>query len=262
MMQLIKACARPGPNLVPPRLHGLATLDMAELTAIADVIFKSREGPKTQIAEQNSLELLVRDETPIPNLQGRRSEQPLTTSHEEDNCRIEFVVGPPSTALLLKCAICRQGLGHFSEEFDQDKLLTEDGSQHHSGKTLDLVRLMARPELLSLEVQSSRNISVPELEEWATAFRARIAFEASLTFTPIDNVDQFFPAYIQPPIVRQIGAEDDAHGTFHFPGDRLLGRVTKPDDECALRYLRGVGARDAFSAYMSYYQNLEYHMET
>ena len=45
-----------------------------------------------------------------------------------------------------------------------------------------------------------------------------------------------------------------------YMGDRLMGSPVPIEDELALRYLRAVAAREPFSAFMGYYQVLEYRM--
>jgi hypothetical protein len=246
-----------------PQSEWIAVVEAAELAALAKAIFESPDGPKTQILAAKTLELLVRDDTPIPNLRRRRNERPLTTTFDDPECRIQFVVGRASMALVMKAAICRDGLRRFTELFVRERLIPylqslEPPHATNSLPALRLVEELIHPDVLSLLVESTQDEDVEKLDEWATAFRGRLAYEASLIFSPVSDVNSLRPTYAQPPIVRQLGAER-THGSL--PGDYLVGRVIKYDDECFLRYLRGVSALDTFAAYMSYYQIIEYHME-
>jgi hypothetical protein len=167
--------------------------------------------------------------------------------------------------LILKCAICRNGLGRFGELFDQEKLLSDLKAREASAESpplalpaLDLVCALVHPNVVSLKVNTTIETSIEELYQWATAFRARIAYEANLIFTPVAHVDHFRRAYFQPPVIRQILSDAPRQRV----SASLLGRVTRYDDECALRYVRGISAQDSFASYMSYYQIFEYHMES
>jgi hypothetical protein len=126
---------------------------------------------------------------------------------------------------------------------------------------------MAKSGLISLRIDRVNDTKPEELEQLATAYRVRQAYEASIVYAPILDVNRLDGALRQPTIVRQIGArsaefvqkigEGGATGSM---GDVLLGSPVPVEEEVSMRYLRAVGAGDPFSAFMGYYQVLEYEM--
>jgi hypothetical protein len=177
-----------------PQSEWTAVVKVAELAALAKTIFKSRDGPKTQILEANMLELLVRDDTPIPNFRGRRNQHPLATTYDPKR-GVQFVIGRASMALVMKAAICRHGLSRFDELFDRERLISylkslETERATNSLPALRLIEELIHPEVLSLVAQSTQDEGVEKLEEWATAFRGRIAYEASL-ISPVSDINKF-----------------------------------------------------------------------
>ena len=185
-------------------------------------------------------------------------------------------VGTPSLELLIRCALRREGLDQL-EVFEHDELfsyliaqetsraLTEGSNVRISARRL--LKVMAKPGLLSLRVASQINTTVEELEQAATAYRVRAAYEASIVYAPVLDVNRLDRTLSQPSLVRQLRARADefvqrigAGTKTGYMGDQLLGNPNIGDEELSLEYIRAVSARDPFSAFMGYYHILEYNL--
>ncbi|WP_030397927.1 hypothetical protein [Kitasatospora purpeofusca] len=259
-----------------PRAAWEAEIEFDAIEKIARRLVSSKGRPDTQIEGPATLEMLVRDETPYQRLkrpQGASVTYNVRTSAGE--CAV--TVGPPSIDLLLRLAfrpmgfertgfLDRQRLFQFLIEQEAKKRLGEGARTRVSA--LRLLRVMARPELVSLRLEGPRGTGIDELEKLATSFRTRIAYESDVVLAPVLDLDHLESAPSQPRFIRQLRLRTtefaDAIGQGSptgFMGDRLLGALAGADEELSLRYLRAIAADNPFAAFMGYYHVLEYQME-
>ncbi|MEW2121772.1 hypothetical protein AB0945_42955 [Streptomyces sp. NPDC005474] len=259
-----------------PRARWEIEASFEAVVKLADALIASRERPDTQIAQAGRLEMLVRDETPFTVLAPRSG---VRTAYEvpapSGVCTV--TVGPPSTALLLRLAMRRTGYERLAV-FDRQRLLAflreqeqQRGLAESAVTRVSLHRLLkeiAAPGLCSLTVDGPHEADMAELENVATSFRLRLAYESDVILAPILDADRLDGSPSQPRLIRQrfhrapefVEAIGDGTPTGLW-GDRLLGEPSMADEELALRYLRAVAATDPFAAYMGYYHVLEYGME-
>lgn len=248
-----------------------ANLTREGIRSVTEQIFQSRGRPDTQIIGARYFETLVRDESLLKRK--RRPSSQFTTIHSENGINYRINVGTPSVSLLLRCAIRKEGFDKFgSYIFDGQQLclylrslekVSDKNSPSNSLSAFELLRIVAQPDLLSLTVEADGDTSLEELEQLTTAVRSRIAFEASVVYVPIYSIDSIYEGDVQPGMIRQISLVTQSYKDKVpvSPGERLAGKLRKVPEECSLRYLRAMAARDAFSAFMSYYHIIEYRME-
>ncbi|MEU8629618.1 hypothetical protein [Streptomyces sp. NPDC048669] len=259
-----------------PRADWEAEVGFDAIVETAHRLIASRGRPDTQVEGPATLEMLVRDETPHEVLrrpQGESVTYKVRTAAGE--CAV--TVGPPSIDLLLRLALRRVGfertefldrqrLFQFLIEQEEKKGLAEGARTRVSA--VRLLRVMARPELVSLRLEGPRGTGTDELEKLATSFRTRLAYESDVVLAPVLDVDRLESSPSQPRFIRQLHGRAaefvDAIGqgspTGHM-GDRLLGALAAADEELSLRYLRAIAADNPFAAFMGYYHVLEYQME-
>lgn len=259
-----------------PRAEWEAEVGFDAIVETAHRLIASRGRPDTQVEGPATLEMLVRDETPHEVLrrpQGASVTYKVTTSAGE--CTV--TVGPPSIDLLLCLALRRVGfermkfldgqrLFQFLVEQEEKKGLAEGARTRVSA--VRLLRVMARPELVSLRLEGPCGTGTQELEKLATSFRTRLAYESDVVLAPVLDVNRLESSPSQPRFIRQMHGRAaefvDAIGqgspTGHM-GDRLLGALAGADEELPLRYLRAIAADNPFAAFMGYYHVLEYQME-
>jgi hypothetical protein len=256
-----------------PRWEIEISCDDAE--RIAGILVASNARPDTQIMGPSHLEMLVRNETTHSFLLPPPDKK-IVTEFAVGGKRLTATVGVPTVELLIRCAIRRKGLQRL-ELFDSAKLYSGLSDQEIRRALTDrtedrisalkLLKHMARSGMLSICISSESATTARELEQLATAYRVRLAYEASIVYAPVLDVNRLDGTLLQPSLVRQRSARASefvqAIGkgkATGFMGDRLLGDPTLVDEESSLRYLRAVAARDPFSAFMGYYQVLEYGM--
>jgi len=250
-------------------------INFEDAARIADTLVGSRDRPDTQIAGSKFLEILVRNDTTHSILVPPQGER-VVIEFEADGRRFTATVGPPTVELLIRCALRREGL---------DRLAVFDGDQLHSFlqdqenrrslaegsvariSALRLLKVMAQPGLISLRIAAEQNVPLKELEQLATAYRVRVAYETSIVYAPVLDVNRLDGVLRQPALVRQLGARSSdfvekigSGETGGLMGDVLLGSPANVDEELSFRYLRAVSAGDPFSAFMSYYHVLEHDM--
>jgi hypothetical protein len=264
--------------------HVEVTFD--EIIRVAHALTASRSRPDTQLADERSLEVLVREETPDQWLRDLRQSRDMTYTWRSGDVSFEARLGRPSLVLLMRCALRRSGMARL-HVFDQERinaflLATEarqglgsgDHARTHAWRVL---REAADPTVVSLRVTAGRPLGARQLEDAMTAFRARLAYESDLVLGLVQDVDHLHDQYVQPPLMRQlyVGASAAVEAIAAWgaggraappprtglPGELLHGPVSPVDEELALRYLRALAARDAFSAFMGYYHIVEYFME-
>jgi hypothetical protein len=244
-----------------------------DIVRIAGSLVASGERPDTQIIERSSLEILVRDETAHTILLPPMGETRIV-DFVVDGRAFTATVGTPSLELLIRCALRREGLDQLAV-FERDRLYKHliaqevgrglgDGSNARIS-ALRLLKVMTNPGLLSLRISSEINTTVQELEQLATAYRVRLAYEASIVYAAVLDVNRLDRAASQPSFVRQFRARSDefterigAGTKTGYMGDQLLGIPSICNEELSLEYLRAVSASDPFSAFMGYYHILEY----
>lgn len=256
-----------------PRSRWEIEIGYADILRLANSIVASSKRPDTQVIGHRSLEMLVRDETAHSILA-----PPVGASRiadfEVDGRSFNVTVGPPSLELLIRCALRREGIDQL-EVFEREKLFSylvakEEARQITEGNrarvsALRLLKVMARPGLLSLRIVSEADTAIEELEKVATAYRVRMAYEASIVYAPVLDVNHLDRLASQPSLARQLNARAGdfvekigAKASTGYLGDRLLGTPIITDEALALEYLRAVSAGDPFSAFMGYYHVLEY----
>ena len=258
-----------------PRAQWEIELNYEDATRIALALVASRERPDTQIIGPSHLEMLVRDDTThsilLPPTDNR-----AVIEFATDGGQVTATVGAPNVELLVRCALRREGLDRlavldgerlYSFLQDQEKRRAlADGSVARIS-ALRLLRVMAKSGLISLRIESQSDVSPEEFEQIATSCRVRQAYEASIVYAPILDVNRLEGTLRQPTIVRQISARSaefaqeigEGRATGYM-GDVLLGNPAPVEEELSMRYLRAVAAGDLFSAFMGYYQVLEYEM--
>jgi hypothetical protein len=240
-----------------------------DIVRIADSLVASGERPDTQIIGQSSFEVLVRDET-THSILLPPADMSRTADFMLDGKSFTATVAPPSLELLIRCALRREGFDQLAV-FEQEKLLNylidqETNRALPEGSTVRisarrLLRVMAKPGLLSLRIASRSNTTVEELEKIATAYRVRIAYEASIAYAPVLDVNRLDRTSSQPSLVRQLRTRMNLFvQKTGYVGDQLLGNLTIGDEELSLEYIRAVSAPDPFSAFMGYYRILEYNL--
>ncbi|MFG2371431.1 hypothetical protein ACGFY9_08135 [Streptomyces sp. NPDC048504] len=264
-----------------PRAEWHAEADFDAIAALARTLMDSRERPETQIVQPAGLELLVRDETQYEAL---RAPEGTATAYEvptpKGTCTV--TVGPPSLALLLRLALRRSGMERLSV-FDRQRTQAHLIEQEHRKGLAEgavarisaqrLLGVTAEPWLCSLRLDGPPGIDLAELEQVATAFRVRLAYESDVVLVPVLDVNRL-DGSSQPRLIRQLPlraeefVEAIGQGTATgFMGDRLLGPAPEVQEghevqaELSQRYLRAIAATDPFAAFMGYYQVLEYSME-
>ncbi len=258
-----------------PRVRWEVEASFDAVAALARTLVDSRQRPDTQIAGSSSLEMLVRDET--------KGSVPLTadipvTRYDMATPRgpLTVTVGPPSAALLLRLALRRSGMARLAVldrealfvhlvEQEERRGITEGSAARISAQCV--LRVAARPRLLALRLDGPQVTDTGELEQAATAFRVRLAYESDIVLAPVLDVSRL-DGSSQPRLVRQLPLRAtefaDAIGRGTPPGhigDRLLGDSHDMEEELSQRYLRAIAASDPFAAYMGYYHVLEYSME-
>jgi hypothetical protein len=258
-----------------PRAQWKIEFSLDDVSRIAQTLVVSNKRPDTQILGPSQLEILVRDET-IHSVLRPPSGTSVSVEFVVAGRRFTVTVGPPSTELVIRCALRREGMEQL-EVFDRDQLnlfLAErEKSQSLTAASttrisaLRLLKVMTKSDMLSLQVAGESRVDAEELEQIATAYRVRIAYETSIVYAPILDVNRLNATPRQPSVVRQIESRSPefiaaiGRGVpTGFMGDRLLGSPAVADNELSLRYLRAVAARDPFSAFMGYYHVLEYGM--
>ncbi|MEU2149945.1 MULTISPECIES: hypothetical protein [Streptomyces] len=271
---LLRNLYRIAPDLPSADWEAEAGFDTIMRTA--NRLIASRGRPDTQIEGPSTLEILVRDETAhrLPKSpQGESVTHKVRTPSGERT----VTVGPPSVDLLLRLALRRAGFER-TEFLDRQRMFQflikqEDTKGLADGvrtrvSAMRLLRVMARPDLVSIHLEGPQGIGVDELEKLATSFRTRLAYESDVVLAPVLDVDRLESSPSQPRFLRQLHARAaefvDSIGQGSPPGhvaDQLLGALTSADEELSLRYLRAIAADNPFAAFMGYYQVLEYQME-
>ncbi|MER6237620.1 hypothetical protein ABT185_16370 [Streptomyces clavifer] len=259
-----------------PRAGWEAEIGFNAIVETAHRLIASSERPDTQIEGLATLEMLVRDETPHQVLR-RPQDESVTHKVRTSAGECTVTVGPPSIDLLLRLALRRAGfertgfldrqrLFQFLVEQEKRKGLAEGARARVSA--VRLLRVMARPELVSLRLEGPRGTGTDELEKLATSFRTRLAYESDVVLAPVLDVDRLESSPSQPRFFRQLHLRTtdfaDAIGQGSptgYMGDRLLGALAGADEELSLRYLRAIAADNPFAAFMGYYHVLEYQME-
>jgi hypothetical protein len=263
--------------------HVEVTFD--EIVRVAYALTASRSRPETQLVDERSLEVLVREETPNPWLRKLRQSRDMSYNWRSGDVTFEARLGRPSLALLLRCALRRSGIARLhvfdGERINAFLLATEarqglgpgDHARTHAWRVL---REAADPTVVSLRVTAGRALGARQLEDAMTAFRVRLAYESDLVLGLVQDVDRLHDQHAQPSLMRQlqvgapaaveaIAAWGPGGGTppprTGLPGELLYGPVSPVDEELALRYLRALAAHDGFSAFMGYYHVVEYFME-
>ncbi|PWR11151.1 hypothetical protein DKT68_06830 [Micromonospora acroterricola] len=264
--------------------HVEVTFD--EIVRVAHVLTTSRTRPDTQLLDERSLEVLVREDTPNPRLRNLRQSRDVSYNWQSGNVQFEARLGRPSVALLLRCALRRSGIARlhvFEGERINEFLLAAEARQglrpgdHARTHAWRVLREAAEPTVVSLRVTAGQALGARQIEDAMTAFRARLAYESDLVLGLVQDVDHLHYQHVQPPLMRQlyvgapaaveaIAAWGADGGTAPpprtgLPGEILYGPVSLVDEELALRYLRALAAHDAFSAFMGYYHIVEYFME-
>lgn len=257
-----------------PHAEWRAEISHDSVVRYARTLVNSKDRPDTQIIGSSSLEILIREETPHSILLARPGRRPAYSASVDG---FVITVGPPSLELLFRCALRRSGLNRLGvfdrkrileilKEREELKALTVESTTRISAARL--LKAAAAPHLLSLHMKGAHAVDSEQLEQLATAFRIRLAYETSVVLAPILDVDRLDESPSQPTLIRQLH-----HRASEFVeaigqgaptgalGDQLLGRPVVTADELSLRYLRAVAARDPFSAFMGYYHVLEYHIE-
>jgi hypothetical protein len=257
-----------------PHAEWKIEIDFDLIVSMAAAVVRSAGRPDTQLVGPSSLEMLVDDQTRHSILlppQGTSIVHNLTSLPGD----FAITVGPPSIELLIRCSLL--GFSEQSAVFDSERLfrfLTDEEARRGlaDGSTtrisaIRLLTIMIRPELLSLHVAAADRLEIDVLEQIATAFRVRMAYETSIVYAPILEVDGIKDKMPQPSFVRQLYARStefvEAIGERRptgVMGDQLLGNPSITNEELSLRYLRAVAARDPFSVFMGYYHVLEYGM--
>nr|WP_239149264.1 hypothetical protein [Streptomyces sp. SID12501] len=264
-----------------PRAEWHVEVDFDAIAALARILVDSRERPDTQIVQPVGLELLVRDETQHATLlapEGAATVYEMPTPR--GTCTV--TVGPPSVPLLLRLELRRTGmerlavfdrqrtLAHLMEQERREGLAEGAVARISAQQLLDVT---AEPRLRSLRLDGPPGLDLAELEQVATAFRVRLAYESDVVLVPVLDVNRL-DGSSQPRLIRQLPlraeefVEAIGQGTATgFMGDRLLGPVPEVQEghevqeELSQRYLRAIAATDPFAAFMGYYQVLEYSME-
>jgi hypothetical protein len=250
-------------------------INYEDAARIAHVLVASRERPDTQIFGPSHLEMLVRNDTTY-SIRLPPTDKRVVTEFATDGMEVSASVGPPSVELLVRCALRRRGFERL-DIFDGERLYSflqdqekrralADGSVARIS-ALRLLRIMTKPELISLRMESENGMAPEKFEQLATAYRVRVAYEASIVYAPVLDVNRLDGTLHQPVIVRQVSAPSAEFiqkigegGTTGRMGDMLLGNPTPVDEELSLRYVRAVAAGDPFSAFMGYYHVLEHEM--
>src|SRR4051794_15338761 len=139
-----------------------------KLLQISKNIAESAARPETQVCSSRSLELLIRDETAITNLRRRLEDPPIKVTQSVGQDNIQFTLGLPSHELLLRLYIARNELLQESI-FDVERLITHLEAKEsafmagdESNPNLNMeeaISVMALPELLSLRVESDKELS-------------------------------------------------------------------------------------------------------
>ena len=259
-----------------PRFAWIAELPIDTVMGLVRQLQGSSDLPLSWIALESGIEFLVSDETQVRSLAGRRYKYPLsqTMTFKERNFRV--LVGPASPALLLRLltSFDEQSLTNLDARdrwFDATRLYTwlrmresahdvSPSDENHRTAALRLLREAGSEAAISLRIQHDDIVSMTDLLDAATAFRTSAAYQSNLVYVPLDEFGPFIRSR-QPYFLR--GLEEDArdaaeHNIFRVPGDSIRSFRYPISAEHAERYLRGVGAPDAFSAYLSYYHLIEF----
>ena len=159
----------------------------------------------------------------------------------------------------------RQRLIDMLRERQEQQAITDRATVLISA--LRLLKETAAAGLRSLRIEGGMGVSTEDLEQAATAFRVRLAYESSIVLAPVLDVNRL-DSLSQPTLVRQLkagmaaGVEAIGHGApTGYISDHLLGIPVVANEELCLTYLRAVAADEPFSAFMGYFHVLEYAME-
>jgi len=257
-----------------PIANWVAEVSVSKLADLAE----ERDGAPylapTWVSGENFIEMLIRDETPIRSIRGRRYKNPLIHAWPSPEGEVEVLVGPASPSLILRMlkGFDENSLSYLEErDFWLDAtriygwLRNQESKQeftieeHARVSAIRLLKVAATENLISLRVESKKPIGIENMREIASRFRASAAYEASVVYEPVDrlrdSVRRRPPAFFRG---LDADAAEASKGVFRLPGEVLRYSPVSVDTEHAERYLRGVSAADTFTAFMSFYHLIEF----